>query len=185
MGYNERMDETDAQRVKRKWLLLALVVWLGLLPLIYGGISWIRKKQFSGSKGEVVLAIPMTPKNYAGVGTLSEPKINLTISYEQSKLNQEFLVDSGATLSSLPLETAEELGINPVFLPRIALSGYGNTTSFGYQADVEVTIANQQLKLPVVFSDRQKSTALLGRKGFFENYSITFNHKNQTVEIWQ
>lgn len=121
--------------------------------------------------------------NVQGIGSVSEPILKLPIRTPDGTVEHEFLLDSGATISSLPYEMAEILGQNPAFLPRIAFRGFGNTTSFAYQSSVTIAVRDREVMLPVVFTEAKSSKSLLGRKGFFDSFTVVFDHEGKLVDI--
>jgi len=132
---------------------------------------------------KLLLSIPLTQTNWRGLGTVSEPKIKLNIQTNQGDKPVTFLLDSGAVVSSLPRELAPEMGKDLAFLKRASFKGFGNQTSFAYHSEMALKVGETEMVLPVIFTEGQGTQALLGRKGFFDNYSITFNHILRTIEI--
>ena len=78
---------------------------------------------------------------------------------------------------------AGKMGLNLAFLPRQTFKGFGNTTSFAYQAEMEVNLGGKTVILPVVFTEAGGSKALLGRKGLFDKFTIIVDHKSKLLEI--
>jgi len=162
-----------------------IVVWLILFSFIsiYLIVSIWTKGKFKSQN--VLLISPMRFTKFTGLGNVSEPLVNLKLKTTQGYENYDFLLDSGAVVSSLPYEMAEKMGQNLIYLPRLALTGYGNATTFAYQGTMMVDMAGNTYNLPVVFTNSGTTNFLLGRKGFFDQFTINFNNLNNTIEIKQ
>jgi hypothetical protein len=120
-------------------------------------------------------------KNY---GEVIEPIIDIPIYYsEQGYKPESFLLDSGALVSSLPREKAEPMGYSLAMLPRSTFKGFGNTTTFAYRANIKAQVGTKEVDIPVVFTEAVGTKSILGRTGFFENYSIYFDSKAQKIQI--
>lgn len=131
----------------------------------------------------VVLSVPMKDVNWQDLGTVFEPVITIPIKTQSGYEKWEFLLDSGAVVSSLPREWAEKIGQDLAFLKRSTFRGFGGKTSFAYQGEMSVLLGEEDKVVPVVFTEASGTKSLLGRKGFFEDYSIYFNHKDKQIEI--
>jgi hypothetical protein len=117
-------------------------------------------------------------------GEVFEPVISIPVYYPDfGYQNQEFLLDSGAVVSSLPREKAKDLGFSLARLPRSTFAGFGNTTSFAYKANVKLLLGQTEIDIPVVFTEAAGTKAILGRSGFFENHNVYFNSKASRIEI--
>jgi hypothetical protein len=68
-------------------------------------------------------------------------------------------------------------------LPRTTFSGYGNTTTFAYRTTLKAKLAEEEIELPVVFTETAGTKSILGRSGFFEKYNITFNADEKKIRI--
>ena len=102
------------------------------------------------------------------------PIIPLALSVQGSeKINTLDLIDSGATVSVFKMERGKE----------IFLGGVGGRIK-GYIHELDVRVAEKNLKLPVVFSHEYfVSFNLLGRTSFFDQFKITFDEKKKIVEL--
>ena len=164
-------------------LLLILLVPIGVLAGVFVYISSNgQESTYRESKG-VMLSVPMKQVNWQDLGNVFEPVIELPIKTEAGYENWEFLLDSGAVVSSLPREWAEKTGQDLAKLKRSTFRGFGGKTSFAYQGEMMVLLGEEDRAVPVVFTEANGTKSLLGRKGFFEDYSVYFNHKEQQIEI--
>lgn len=167
----------------RVWGKLAFLVLTNILIglLIFWGFSSILKERWL-SRG-VVLVVPLKNTLWQGFGLVIEPELTLPLKTPRGFISQAFLLDSGALVSSLPREKANQLGLKLAFLPRSVFVGYGGETTFAYQGQMTVKLGSQEKTLPVVFTESYGTRAILGRKEFFEQYTILFDHERRIIEI--
>lgn len=177
-----------AKEVSSSRAILKLGIFLAIV-LVFGSVSTVLvTKNFTQSARNlargVIFSQSLTDTVWQSYGSVPEAELVLPISGPGgSEIEQDFLLDTGAVVSSLPREMAETLGYNLAFLPRQTFKGFGNTTSFAYEAEMDVQLGSQTIKLPVVFTEASGSRALLGRKGMFDKFTIVVDHKNKMVEI--
>jgi hypothetical protein len=170
---------------KRGLVKLALLI---LLPVglavggAFGISSLLAEGAYQAERG-VLVSIPMRNTNWQDLGTIFEPLVTLPVKTTTGYQNNQFLLDSGAVISSLPREWAEKTGQDLAFLQRSTFRGFGGTTSFAYRGEMMVMLGEKEVVLPVVFTEAAGTKSLLGRKGFFEEHSIYFNHKDKQIEI--
>ncbi len=132
----------------------------------------------------VVVNTKYTDTYWQSYGEVFEPLVSVPIYFpEDGFKSEEFLLDSGAVVSSLPRERAAELGLSLAKLPRIVFGGFGGTTSFGYQSNIKIMVGGDEVSIPVVFTESEGTKPILGRSGFFEQYSVIFNARSRRIEI--
>ncbi len=161
-----------------KFFLFLFILFIFALPLFF----FVYQSPVS-QKSDQPAVFPLVTNHIAGIGKVEEPLIPVAVKLPTGYQTYYFLVDSGATFSSLPYEMAADLGFNPVYLKRLAFRGFGNTTTFAYQAEMDIKLQSKELRVPVVFTEAGGSRLLLGRKGFFEHFDIYFNHRHSQLEI--
>ncbi|PIS08930.1 hypothetical protein COT75_04240 [Candidatus Beckwithbacteria bacterium CG10_big_fil_rev_8_21_14_0_10_34_10] len=170
----------------RAWTKLAYIVIFIATALILG--LYLSKnvlaKQVTGTSGEVLYQARYQPVLWKDFGEVFEPIVKIPVYYPSDGfMEKEFLLDSGALVSSLPREESKKMGISLAKLPRSTFGGFGNTTSFAYRAEVKIKLGEQEIKIPLVFTEAAGTKPILGRSGFFEKYSIHFNSKASMIEI--
>lgn len=133
----------------------------------------------------VLLRVPVTEKIWADIGPVIEPTISLDVQTQKGFEKNDFILDSGAVISSLPREWADKVGTDLAYAKRVTFKGFGNTTSFAYQSTVGVRLNDNVITLPVVFTESEGTRSLIGRKGFFDSYTIAFDHRDKIIEISQ
>lgn len=111
------------------------------------------------------------------------PIIPLQLSLKDKIVDTAALIDSGATISIMQVDIAEQLGIKLESGKEIFLGGVGGRIK-GYIHDLSVGVAGKKFVMPVVFSrEYLVSFNLLGRSSFFENFAITFREKRKIVSL--
>ncbi len=136
--------------------------------------------------GKDLVILPYSIKKYAGYGNVIEPEIKIRVKGTDGRITKiNFLLDSGAVVSTLPVNYADLFGNDLKDAKRIVLRGFGNKRTFGYMSEITILIKDKELKIPLVFSEGENTKKILGRHGFFNNYTIIFDHKDQVVRISQ
>lgn len=164
---------------------LLIIILIPMILTIGVGTFFIAQgNEFSYQQArKVVLSVPMHNVNWQDLGTVFEPLVTLPLKTQTGYEEWEFLLDSGAVVSSLPREWAEKMGKDLAMMQRSTFRGFGGVTSFAYQGEMQVMLGDNEHIIPVVFTEAGGTKSLLGRKGFFEQYSVYFNHKERRIEI--
>jgi len=191
-GFTPHQDDTGftQEEVKsftwRAWLKLGYIIFFIAAAGATGFIisKQIPRQKTSNLNGEVLLQTPYQPVLWKDFGEVFEPIIKMPLYYpSEGFTDKKFLLDSGALVSSLPREEAKKMGLSLAKLPRSTFGGFGGTTSFAYKDEIKVKLGEQEVVLPVVFTEAAGTKLILGRSGFFERYSIYFNAKQERIEI--
>jgi hypothetical protein len=164
---------------------LLILMSIPLIATVGVGLYFVTNRNEEAYKKlrSVVLSVPMKDVNWQDLGTVFEPLIELPIKVQSGYERWEFLLDSGAVVSSLPREWAEKMGKDLAFMKRSTFRGFGGKTSFAYQGEMTILLGETEKTIPVVFTEAEGTKSLLGRKGFFEDFSVYFNHKEKQIEI--
>jgi hypothetical protein len=167
--------------------LLKLLIIVSLpLAIIFGLLSLISQRTSSPqltAEPTIILRIPLGVREWSDIGSVLEPVFQASVQTLQGFEKTEFIVDSGAVISSLPRDWAEKTGKDLAFAKRISFKGFGNTISFAYQSQMTLQLGSENVNLPVVFTELEGTRSLLGRKGLFDQYSILFDHTSKMMEI--
>ena len=171
----------------KTWLKITYIVGfvsLFLVIVFFASQKIIAQTRKRMLPEELLLETRYKPVLWRDFGEVFEPIIEIPLVYPDDKpKNEEFLLDSGAVVSSLPREMARPLGFSLAKLPRSTFAGFGNTTSFAYKADIGILLGPDKITIPVVFTEAAGTKAILGRAGFFETFSVYFNSKEKKIEI--
>jgi hypothetical protein len=143
----------------------------------------IFKPSVAGDEN-ILLATSYKPVLWKDFGNVFEPEIKIPVQYPVEGFQDvDFLLDSGAVVSSLPRDEAKKLGLSLAKLPRSTFSGFGGTLSFAYRGKITVLLGTEEFVIPVVFTEAAGTKPLLGRSGFFEQFSVYFNHEAKQIQI--
>lgn len=97
------------------------------------------------------------------------------------------LVDTGADISVFPKSVADRLGLNLSGLPASAVfAAVGGMCSYqSHVVSLELRRAPEVIRwdAAVGFVDREMAYGILGTKGFFEHFDLTYRAKAQTIDI--
>ena len=116
------------------------------------------------------------------------PSILATFSNGQDKLEQFALVDSGADMSAMDYRVAEKLHLDLSGKKVMSFGVSGSVESVVTEATVEIGKGHEHYSLSVpvrvLFSKSDYlAPTLIGRKGFFDKFRITFDEANQKIVI--
>jgi len=187
------------QQTEVNWKLVAglkIVVFVGIILVVGLGFAWQKKNAqinqakvkigFSGLINQadgVILTIPYQQTLYKHFGNAINPQVKIPVKTITGYKNIEFLIDSGAVVSALPKNMAEELGVNLSELPRITIEGFAGQKTFAYRGEFVLMIGNEEVVIPVVFSENPQASNILGRIGFFDQFNILFDAEDQSIII--
>ncbi|MBU1499466.1 retroviral-like aspartic protease family protein, partial [Patescibacteria group bacterium] len=169
------------QQTEVNWKLVAglkIVVFVGIILVVGLGFAWQKKNAqinqakvkigFSGLINQAdgaILTIPYQQTIYKHFGNAINPQVKIPVKTITGYKNVEFLIDSGAVVSALPKTMAEDLGVNLSELPRITIEGFAGQKTFAYRGEFVLMIGNEEVVIPVVFSENPQASNSLGRIG--------------------
>jgi len=187
------------QQTEVNWKLVAglkIVVFVGIILVVGLGFAWQKKNAqinqakvkigFSGLINQadgVILTIPYQQTLYKHFGNAINPQVKIPVKTITGYKNVEFLIDSGAVVSAVPKTMAEDLGVNLSELPRITIEGFAGQKTFAYRGEFVLMIGNEEVVIPVVFSENPQASNILGRIGFFDQFNILFDAEDQSIII--
>jgi len=118
------------------------------------------------------------------LGEIFEPNIAIKVKKtDNTYINLEFLLDSGAVVSTLPKSFADELGRNLENAERIKLRGFGNSNVWGYVDNINIALNDlEEITIPMIFAEGS-TKQIIGRQGFFDIYTVVFDHENKLIRI--
>lgn len=190
LSYEDTREQDLEMSVKIEAILkvASLFAFLALLALFL----FVRRNFFSGGVNQVSIKngiggvefkIPYKNTLYENFGFVQDPKVSLPLKTLSGYVNTTFLLDSGAVVSTLPLQAAHDTGVDLTRAKRITLQGFSGVPAFAYLADITVEIAGMEYNFPATFTESNSTTYILGRKGFFDDFSILFDHEQRAIII--
>lgn len=133
--------------------------------------------------GDEILVIPYQQTLYKHFGNALNPQVKLQVKTTTGYNSLEFLIDSGAVVSALPKIAALDMGADLENLPRITIEGFAGQKTFAYRGEFVVKIGQDDVVLPVVYSENPQASNILGRIGFFDQFNIVFNADDKNITI--
>ncbi len=120
---------------------------------------------------------------------ITRPVIPVTLCRGSNKVKYEVLVDSGADFCLFHAEIGELLGIDITKGKAREVFGVGGKASLYYIHKITIEVGGWPYEIDAGFmpsvSGRAMYHGLVGQKGFFENFIVTFNKKLERVELKQ
>jgi hypothetical protein len=109
------------------------------------------------------------------------PMIPVNLKKNERSIETLALIDSGATISVFQGSLGESLGIDLESGKKKLFQGIGGKI-IGYIHSVVLKIANLEFDCEVAFSyELATSMNILGRKGFFDKFLLTFDEQRKEV----
>lgn len=93
------------------------------------------------------------------------------------------LIDSGATISALPISDAALLGIDAKQGEYITIMGIGGVPLYGWLHKVQIILGENKLVIPMAFLDEQEAPRVLGRAGIFEKFLVIFEESKHRTGL--
>ncbi len=165
--------------------LFGFAVVLGLFLLVRGVFfaSKINQVSVTDSFGKLEYTVPYKNTLYESFGFVQEPKVTMPLKTTQGYVDTTFLLDSGAVVTTLPLQAAHDTGVDLAKAKRITLQGFSGVPAFAYLDKITIKIGNTDFEFPATFTESNATTYILGRKGLFDEFSINFNHEDRVITI--
>lgn len=165
--------------------LFAFAAVLGIFVLVrslfFG--SKVNQVSVSDSFGKIEYIVPYKNTLYESFGFVQEPKVTMPLKTTTGYVDTTFLLDSGAVVSTLPLQAAQDTGVDLSRAKRITLQGFSGVPAFAYLDKITVKIGSTEFEFPATFTESNATTYILGRKGLFDEFSINFNHEDRVITI--
>lgn len=131
---------------------------------------------------------PFTKLRMEDGSHMKESKIPVTIIGKDGALEMMAVLDTGSTVSYLPLEIAEALGFEKSKAKTQATDGIGGKEKIGeFEITLKIARKNQSKVLsnmPIyVFMDPKTKYFILGLEPFFSSFDITFRLGESKIEL--
>lgn len=165
--------------------LFGFAVVIGVFLLIRGvfGRSKVNQISTTNSFGQVEYRVPYKNTLYESFGFVQEPKVTVPLKTLGGYQDTIFLLDSGAVVSTLPLQAAHDTGVDLSRAKRITLQGFSGVPAFAYLAQITIQLGGTDFEFPATFTESNLTTYILGRKGLFDDFTINFDHEDRVITI--
>lgn len=176
---------------KTKWSAITKVLSLFGFAIVIGTILVIRNLGGSGVNqvsvsnnfGIIEFKVPYKNTLYENFGFVQEPKVTMPLKTLAGYQDTTFLLDSGAVVSTLPLQAAHDTGVDLARAKRITLQGFSGVPAFAYLDKIVIQIGGVDFEFPASFTESNHTTYILGRKGLFDDFTINFDHEDRVITI--
>lgn len=184
-GESEVSKSLKVEAVLKVLALFGFVVVLGGFLLVRGVMIGSRANQvmITDSFGKLEYRVPYKNTLYESFGFVQEPKVTMPLKTVRGYVDTTFLLDSGAVVTTLPLQAAHDTGVDLAKAKRITLQGFSGVPAFAYLDKITIKIGEQEFEFPATFTESNHTTYILGRKGLFDEFSINFNHIERVITI--
>lgn len=145
--------------------------------------SQVNQVSVSNNFGTLEYKVPYKNTLYESFGFVQEPKVTLPLKTTKGYVNTTFLLDSGAVVSTLPLQAATDTGVDLAAATRITLQGFSGVPTFAYLSKITIKIGDRAFEIPATFTESSATTYILGRKGLFDDFTINFDHTQRMITI--
>jgi len=115
---------------------------------------------------------------------IPEPIATLTVKTVLGIQNFDFLVDSGADTTTLPLLWAPLFRFNKKDSKKTWVGGVEGGKIAGYTSIIEIKFNKNFLKIRILFVD-SNVTPLLGRLDVWKNFSVLFDNKRKETIFYK
>lgn len=176
---------TKAQAVIKIVSLFSFLILLGIFLVVRKGLfgGKINQVSVSNNFGNLEFRIPYKNTLYENFGFVQDPRVTIPLKTLTGYEDTTFLLDSGAVVTTMPLQAAHDTGVDLTKAKRITLQGFSGVPAFAYLDKVTVQIADQDYEFPATFTESNATTYILGRKGLFDDFSILFDHEQRAIII--
>ena len=113
-----------------------------------------------------------------------KPKVTVKLKYKEKSKYFSFLVDSGSDYTLISQSDAVTLGIDykEINAPEIKIEIADLTTMHTKKVPLTLLIDTFELNIPVLIA-KEPVERLLGRKGVFPKFDITFKERLEEIEF--
>jgi len=179
------IKSTKVEAIIKVVSLFGFAIVLGIVFLIRGVFfkSAVNQVTVSDTFGKLEYTVPYKNTLYESFGFVQEPKVTMPLKTTKGYVNTTFLLDSGAVVSTLPLQAAQDTGVDLTQAKRITLQGFSGVPAFAYLAKITIKIGNTDFEFPATFTESSTTTYILGRKGLFDDFTINFDHIQRVITI--
>lgn len=174
---------TKLSAILKIFSLFGFAVVIGIFLLLRNLRGGVNQVSVSNNFGTIELKVPYKNTLYENFGFVQEPKVTMPLKTLSGYVDTTFLLDSGAVVSTLPLQAAHDTGVDLAKAKRITLQGFSGVPAFAYLDKIIIQIAGTDLEFPATFTESNATTYILGRKGLFDDFTINFDHQDRVITI--
>ena len=183
-GSDEAPAAVKAQAIIKVISLFGFAVVLGAIVIINSLVKGkVSQVTVTDSFGKLEYSVPYKNTLYESFGFVQEPKVTMPLKTTAGYIDTTFLLDSGAVVTTLPLQAAKDTGVDLSKAKRITLQGFSGVPAFAYLDKITIKIGTTDVELPATFTESNATTYILGRKGLFDDFTINFDNVQRVITI--
>lgn len=111
-------------------------------------------------------------------------KVEFSSLDEKNVLQPYMLVDSGSDVTVIDIQLAPLLGVTISKCTKGTITGVGGTKLVAYQSKLLIKMLDRKTLIDVVFCDLiEKGYGMLGQRGFFEHFIVSFNGNKKLFSV--
>ena len=183
-GSDDAPAAVKVQAIIKVLSLFGFAVVLGGVVLINSLVKGkVSQVTITDSFGKLEYSVPYKNTLYESFGFVQEPKVTMPLKTTTGYVDTTFLLDSGAVVTTLPLQAAKDTGVDLSKAKRITLQGFSGVPAFAYLDKITIKIGTTDVELPATFTESNATTYILGRKGLFDDFTINFDNVQRVITI--
>jgi hypothetical protein len=183
-GSDDAPAAVKVQAIIKVLSLFGFAVVLGGVVLINSLVKGkVSQVTITDSFGKLEYSVPYKNTLYESFGFVQEPKVTMPLKTTAGYVDTTFLLDSGAVVTTLPLQAAKDTGVDLSKAKRITLQGFSGVPAFAYLDKITIKIGATDVELPATFTESNATTYILGRKGLFDDFTINFDNVQRVITI--
>lgn len=189
VSYDQHVPEATADSSTRMSAIVKILslfgsaLVIGVILIVKNVRGGVNQVTVSNNFGNIEFKVPYKNTLYENFGFVQEPKITIPLKTTAGYVDTTFLLDSGAVVSTLPLQAAHDTGVDLARAKRITLQGFSGVPAFAYLDKIVIKIGGTDFEFPATFTDSNSTTYILGRKGLFDDFTINFDHQDRVITI--
>ena len=117
------------------------------------------------------------------IGTVLDPIIAIPVLTKYGYQPFEFLVDTGADCTIVPLSLTKVLHVDMTGAKRISFCGIEGSPIITYIGKITLKLTKKPIDIPCAFSSNEQTPFILGRKDIFSKFNILFDNKRKVVKF--
>ncbi len=117
------------------------------------------------------------------IGKIPYPVVPVVTANGKKLLKYDFIVDTGADVTTLPKYIAEELGIDLSKLQSGNSQGIGEGLIKTWETKVKIRIGNVDFRIRCSFVSSNKIPPLLGKIDIFDRFNLYFDNDKEELVL--
>ncbi|MFJ6901779.1 aspartyl protease family protein [Streptomyces hokutonensis] len=107
------------------------------------------------------------------------------LSTEHRAFEYMALIDSGADINVFDIEIAIALGLDLRSGEASTIVGVTGLTETVYFHPITLTVGGVQIETRAAFMERSADYGIVGQKGFFDHFIVSFNRQSERIDLKQ